>query len=123
MAVGAGLDRTEIRRSRLLPDQPPRIDPTQSTDAIISSCAQPARALPNEDAAFESVESLTAGMSRGDENAWREFHQRYFNRLHRYLIVLERGNPARSRFLEPPESDDFCVLDHGFETSGEKNRR
>ena len=31
-------------------------------------------------------------MAKGDENAWREFHRGYFERLHRYLIVLQRGD-------------------------------
>lgn len=31
-------------------------------------------------------------MSRGNEDAWREFHQQFFQRLHRYLIVLQRGD-------------------------------
>ena len=31
-------------------------------------------------------------MARGDEAAWRTFHREYFMRLHRYQIVLQRGD-------------------------------
>ena len=34
---------------------------------------------------------LTAGMTRGDEAAWREFETRYFSRLLRYLLVATEG--------------------------------
>ena len=39
-----------------------------------------------------SIAALTASMARGDEEAWRAFHRDYFGRLHRYLIVLQRGD-------------------------------
>ena len=31
-------------------------------------------------------------MAKSDEEAWRVFHRDYFRRLHRYLIVLQRGD-------------------------------
>ena len=31
-------------------------------------------------------------MAKGVESAWRDFHQLYFDRLHRYLLVLQRGD-------------------------------
>lgn len=34
---------------------------------------------------------LTAGLAAGEEEAFREFHRRYFNPLFRYLLVLTRG--------------------------------
>ena len=37
------------------------------------------------------VSSLTTGMARGDEAAWREFDRLYFSRLLRYLLVLTGG--------------------------------
>ena len=39
-----------------------------------------------------AVATLTAAMAKGDEDAWRLFHRDYFGRLHRYLIVLQRGD-------------------------------
>jgi RNA polymerase sigma factor (sigma-70 family) len=38
-----------------------------------------------------SVGHLTAGLAKGDEAAFREFHARYFNRLYRFLLVVCRG--------------------------------
>jgi RNA polymerase sigma-70 factor (ECF subfamily) len=40
----------------------------------------------------EVVGQLTAGLARGDESAWRQFHDAYFNRLFRYLLVVLRGD-------------------------------
>ncbi len=36
--------------------------------------------------------ALTSAMARSDEAAWRAFHRAYFDRLYRYLIVLQRGD-------------------------------
>src|ERR1017187_640134 len=38
-----------------------------------------------------NVSELTARMSRGDEAAFHEFYQLYFNRLLRYLLVVAHG--------------------------------
>jgi RNA polymerase sigma factor (sigma-70 family) len=38
------------------------------------------------------VESLTRAMARGDENAYRQFHEAYFQRLFRYLLVVAAGD-------------------------------
>ena len=40
---------------------------------------------------------LSHGLTGGDEEAFREFHQRYFNRLLRYLLVITRGNEEAAR--------------------------
>ena len=57
------------------------------------SCSMPehASAPPDETAA------LTARMARGDEAAWRQFHERYFHRLLRYLFVVARGREDLAR--------------------------
>jgi RNA polymerase sigma-70 factor (ECF subfamily) len=35
---------------------------------------------------------LTRGLAAGDEQAFREFHAAYFDRLHRYLLVVAHGD-------------------------------
>ena len=39
-----------------------------------------------------SIPELTRLLARGDEGAFREFHGRYFDSLHRFLLVVARGN-------------------------------
>lgn len=43
------------------------------------------------------IRALTGRMVRGDEDAWREFHGRYFDRLWRYLLVVTRGEEEAAR--------------------------
>jgi RNA polymerase sigma-70 factor (ECF subfamily) len=43
------------------------------------------------------IAALTHAMSRGDENAFREFHAGYFDRLLRYLLVVTHGNEQAAR--------------------------
>ena len=43
------------------------------------------------------VGQLSSHMAKGDEAAWGEFHERYFSRLLRYLLVLHRGDEALAR--------------------------
>lgn len=45
----------------------------------------------------KTVGSLTAGLARGDEAAWRQFHGAYFDRLFRYLLVVFRGDEQAAR--------------------------
>ncbi|HVY68355.1 MAG TPA: sigma-70 family RNA polymerase sigma factor [Verrucomicrobiae bacterium] len=40
---------------------------------------------------------LTDRLQAGDEAAWREFHERYFQRLFRYLLVATRGQEELAR--------------------------
>ena len=35
---------------------------------------------------------LTRALVRGDDAAWRQFHELYSGRLHRYLLVVARGD-------------------------------
>ena len=46
-----------------------------------------------------SIATLTTAMTRGDEDAWREFHRQYFDRLFRYQIVLQRGDEDQAAEL------------------------
>jgi RNA polymerase sigma factor (sigma-70 family) len=43
------------------------------------------------------VESLTRAMTRSDENAYRIFHEAYFHRLFRYLLVVAAGDEDAAR--------------------------
>ncbi|MGI8602346.1 MAG: RNA polymerase sigma factor [Verrucomicrobiales bacterium] len=43
------------------------------------------------------ITALTARLARGHEEAWREFFERYFSRLLRYLLVLHRGREDLAR--------------------------
>lgn len=43
------------------------------------------------------VRRLTAALAAGDEEAFREFHAAYFDRLFRYLIVVTRGDEEAAR--------------------------
>jgi RNA polymerase sigma-70 factor, ECF subfamily len=42
-------------------------------------------------AAGGSITNLTTGLAAGDEAAFREFHERYFDRLYCFLLVVTRG--------------------------------
>src|SRR5438445_3519405 len=43
------------------------------------------------------IAALTAGMARGDEDAYRMFHELYFHRLLRYLLVVTGGREEAAR--------------------------
>ena len=40
---------------------------------------------------------FTRRLAAGDEDAWRDFHARYFDRLHRFALVLCRGEESAAR--------------------------
>jgi RNA polymerase sigma-70 factor (ECF subfamily) len=44
-----------------------------------------------------NVRVLTRGMVQGDENAYRQFHEAYFQRLFRYLLVVAAGDEDAAR--------------------------
>lgn len=46
------------------------------------------------------VSSLTAAMARADESAFRAFHDLYFDRLLRYLLVLTRNEASAREALQ-----------------------
>ena len=43
------------------------------------------------------VEALTRRMAEGDEKAWRDFYDQYFDRLWRYLLVAAEGSEDLAR--------------------------
>jgi RNA polymerase sigma factor (sigma-70 family) len=43
------------------------------------------------------VRRLTVALAARDEEAFREFHSGYFDRLHRYLLVVTRGDEEAAR--------------------------
>ena len=47
--------------------------------------------------AVHEVCRLTTAMAAGDEEAYRQFHTRYFDRLLRYLFVVARGDEQAAR--------------------------
>jgi RNA polymerase sigma-70 factor (ECF subfamily) len=59
-----------------------------------SDCATAADAKPPEPL---EVAALTRRMVRGDEAAYREFYDAYFERLFRYLLVVTRGDEDAAR--------------------------
>lgn len=48
-------------------------------------------------AAAPDIAVLTRALARGDEAAFREFYDRYFDRLLRYLLVVTGGNETAAR--------------------------
>ena len=48
-------------------------------------------------AAAPDVAALTRAMARGDEAAYRQFYDAYFDRLLRYLLVVTRGDEQAAR--------------------------
>lgn len=44
-----------------------------------------------------SIALLTGRIARGDEEAFEEFHHRYFDRLYRFLLVIAHGEEHEAR--------------------------
>jgi RNA polymerase sigma factor (sigma-70 family) len=66
--------------------------------AFVDSPLEPiARTAASEAVTTPEVSDLTARLARGDETAFHEFYQRYFNRLLRYLLVVANGNEELAR--------------------------
>ena len=56
-----------------------------------------AKGLPAPAQADSDCRILTGRMARGEEAAFHEFHERYFNRLLRYLLVVAHGQEEIAR--------------------------
>ncbi len=61
----------------------------QATDCATPAAAKPPKPL--------DVSALTHRMARGDEGAYRQFYDAYFDRLSRYLIVVAAGDEEAAR--------------------------
>lgn len=44
-----------------------------------------------------SIERLTRGLAGGDEEAFHDFHTRYFDRLYQFLLVVTRGQDGEAQ--------------------------
>jgi RNA polymerase sigma-70 factor (ECF subfamily) len=47
--------------------------------------------------ATASIEFLTRGLAAGQEEAFRQFHRLYFDRLYRFLLAVARGQEQEAR--------------------------
>ena len=47
--------------------------------------------------ASDGTAVLTAAIVHGDEQAFEAFHERYFDRLYRFLLVVTRGDEVQAR--------------------------
>jgi RNA polymerase sigma-70 factor (ECF subfamily) len=45
----------------------------------------------------DDIGALTRSLATGDDDAFREFHRRYFDRLYRLLLILTRGQETEAR--------------------------
>src|SRR5439155_9229724 len=70
------------------------VDPTSpnATSCPAGRPTMPADARPSVD-----IGALTARMAAGDEDAYRMFHELYFHRLLRYLLVVTAGREEAAR--------------------------
>jgi RNA polymerase sigma-70 factor (ECF subfamily) len=68
----------------------PRTGPGRSADAVQSSPIHRVAPADQRDRTGD-VRRMTAGIARGDDAAFRRFYAAYFDRLHRYLLVISRG--------------------------------
>lgn len=66
---------------------------------VLPKADWPARVMNSTDHAGQGpfVERLTRAMAAGDEEAFREFHERYFDRLLRFLVVVSYGDEASAK--------------------------
>jgi RNA polymerase sigma factor (sigma-70 family) len=58
--------------------------------SVVESCGNP----PSPD---DLISLLTRQMAAGDEEAYRRFHSLYFDRLHRFLLAVARGQEQEAR--------------------------
>ena len=58
---------------------------------------KPARERSHAVEPHTGIARLTAGLAAADEEAFREFHARYFERLYHFLLVVCRGSDAEAQ--------------------------
>jgi RNA polymerase sigma-70 factor, ECF subfamily len=62
------------------------------THALTASITSSVISLPMPIEPGDTVRALTAGLSRGEEQAFRDFHAAYAGRLLRYAVTVTRGD-------------------------------
>ena len=70
---------------------------TQALDIVSPTLSEAGAAVTKPTLAaprLENITVLTCGLAAGNEEAFREFHRRYFDRLFRLALVLTRGDQA-----------------------------
>jgi RNA polymerase sigma-70 factor (ECF subfamily) len=65
---------------------------TQTIPLLTSSNASEKMDAAPPQKASVKIALLTAALAKGDENAFRQFHELYFDSLFRYHVVIARGN-------------------------------
>jgi RNA polymerase sigma-70 factor (ECF subfamily) len=73
--------------------------------------------LPRED--DEQIRRMTAGMYEGEERAFEEFYDSYYDRLFRYLLLLTRGNEELTRELIQVTMTKAMGRPRRFDTEGQ----
>lgn len=68
-----------------------------STVNLPLALSQTRNVEPSASKTVTDIAALTAGIRAGDENAFREFHRLYFDRLYQFLLVVARGNEDEAR--------------------------
>jgi len=66
-------------------------------NSIVASCPACEPTMSAEAQPSVDIAALTAGMVKGDEDAYRMFHELYFQRLLRYLLVVTRAREDAAR--------------------------
>jgi len=79
--------------------------------------ARPAREHVQSEAAIGDVAELTRRLAQGDESAFRAFHERYFDRLYQFLLVVARGQEHEAQ--EALQETLLRVARQGREFTGE----
>ena len=64
----------------------------------------------------DAIAGLTRRLAAGDEEAFREFHARYFDRLYQFLLVVERGQEEQAREALQQTLLRVARYARGFET-------
>jgi RNA polymerase sigma-70 factor, ECF subfamily len=118
--------------------------PTQTANATLAirlSEAQIVEKTSTGSAAPTKIALLTRGLAAGDEEALRQFHKLYFDRLYRFLLAVTRGQEPQAeealqetllrllRYARPFDDEEIfwgwlkVVARSAAQDLGRKNRR
>jgi RNA polymerase sigma-70 factor (ECF subfamily) len=75
------------------------VNPSAASTAIVSpaSLSEIVEKPPAKESEVSGIVDLTRGLAAGNEAAFREFHDQYFDRLFRYVLVITYGNEEAAR--------------------------